>query len=107
MNNRYYYPCRPCQPQPPSIYCPRHPTINSIKRRLTYISKRIISTLKKQKFYLSYLEHPSFICKYKNTEVQHKVLEAKRATNQVLETLREERGFLRNQLAVTLEKGRL
>ena len=107
MNNRYYCLCRPCQPQLPGIYCPRHPTITSIKRRLTYISKRIISTLKKQKFYLGYLEHPSFIRKYNNTEVQHKVLEAKRATYQVLETLREEREFLRNQLAVTIKKGRL
>ena len=39
--------------------------------------------------------------------MQHKVLEAKRATDQALENLREEREFLRNQLAVTLEKGRL
>ena len=72
-----------------------------------YISKNISRTLKKQKFYLGYLEHPSFICKYNNTEVKHKVLEAKQATNQVLETLREEREFIRNQLAITLEKGRL
>ena len=61
----------------------------------------------KQKFYLGYLEHPSFISKYNNTEVQHKVLEAKRATDQALENLREEREFLRNQLAVTLEKCKL
>ena len=107
MNNRYYCPCRPCQPQPPSIYCLRHPTITSIKKRLAYISKKISRTLKKQKFYLGYLEHPSFIRKYNNIKVHHKVLEAKRATNQVLETLREEREVLRNQLAVTLDKGRL
>ena len=107
MNSRYYCPCRPYQPQPPGIYCPRHPTITSIKRRLAYISKRISGILKKQKFYLGYLEHPSFIHKYNTTEVQHKVLEAKRATDQTLETLREEREFLRNQLAVTLEKGKL
>ena len=107
MNNIYYCYCRPSQPQPPGIYCPRHATITSIKRRLAYISKRISRTLNKQKFYLGYLEHPSFICKYNNTEVQHRVLEAKRATYQVLETLREEIEFLRSQLAVTLEKGRL
>ena len=97
MNNRYYCPCRPCQPQPPGIYCPRHPTINSIKRRLAYISKRISRTLKKQKFYLGYLEHPSFIRKYNNTEVQHKVLEAKRATYQTLETLRKKKKRVSNK----------